>query len=203
LTYIGNGEVGNQDLADDAVTTEKIQDGQVTSADVADGTITSTDLAEDAIPPAGGGTPDDNSVTSAKIADGAVASADIGDGQITTQDLANGAVTRDKIASGAIMPTIHIVPTAKNIVVTPLQIKTTTVYCPAGEIVTGGGFSTREDVLRIMDSNPEDADTWTVTAKNDNFIDSGSYGPKPVIMQPTLRHLLFSFLLFYVLCIAH
>jgi hypothetical protein len=42
---IVDGEMRNQDLADDAVTDYRIEDGEVTSEDFADGTITSTDIA--------------------------------------------------------------------------------------------------------------------------------------------------------------
>jgi hypothetical protein len=197
---IFDGEVKTADIANNAVTSPKIQNGQVNTDDlannavttgkIADGTIQEQDIAEGTIPPASGGTPDDNSVTSATIVDGEVKSADIGNGEVTSEDVADGTITSTDLAEGTIppasgMPTIHIVSTAKLIVVTPLQIQTTTVDCPAGEIVTGGGFSTRDDVLRIMDSNPEDADTWTVTAKNDNFIDTGSFRAHALCMGPS------------------
>jgi hypothetical protein len=109
---IVDGEVRNQDLASDSVTSDKIKDGEVTSADIADGTITSTDIAPGTIPSAGGGIPDDNSVTSAKIVDGevktedladnSVYSAKIQDGEVGESDLQDNAVTANKISNSAI-----------------------------------------------------------------------------------------------------
>jgi len=103
------GCVGNVDLEDGSVTTEKIADGTIGTADLADGSVTSTKLAPGVI-----GTTyiANGSITSQKIKDGTIATADlangsvatekIADGTIATVDLADVSVTSVKIAAGAV-----------------------------------------------------------------------------------------------------
>ena len=76
---IADGSIIDNDLADDAVTEEKIEHGAV-----------------------GTSTLQNNSVTSAKIADGAVGTVDLADGSVATVDLVDGSVTAAKIAGGAV-----------------------------------------------------------------------------------------------------
>ena len=121
-------QVRNEDLAPNAVTSDKIADGQGTSADVADGYYNLRRYSEGTIPEASGGILDYNSVTSATIADGEVKSADIGDSEVTTQDLANGAVTSDKIADGALQLTVQ---TVRQLVTIPANTFTVRLLLPA------------------------------------------------------------------------
>jgi hypothetical protein len=160
-------QVRNEDLAPNAVTSDKIADGQGTSADVADGTITCADLAEGTIPEASGGTPDDNSVTSATIADGEVKCADIGDSEVTTQDLANGAVTRDKIANDAIQLVTHKVENIQSVPANSNAVLR--ARCPAGEILTGGGFAVSSSQFIVFSSSPTTnglVEEWVVSLFN-------------------------------------
>lgn len=75
----GEGVVGSGDLADNAVTTDKINDGAVTTAKIGSGAVTSD-----------------------KIADGTIATGDIANDAITADKIASDAVTGDKIATGAV-----------------------------------------------------------------------------------------------------
>jgi hypothetical protein len=142
---IKNGEVKTDDLANDAVTSAKIKNGEVTSEDIAPGTI-----------PSGGGTPDDNSVTSAKIVDGEVKSADIGDGEVTSEDVADGTLTSTDLAPGAVQIT-RVGGDA--VLIGPGQHGSTTVACPSGTILSGGGFASSGAIsdqpgIQVRDNAP-------------------------------------------------
>ena len=72
---IADGSIIDNDLADDAVTEEKIEHGAVGTAKL-----------------------QNSSVTSAKIADGAVGTVDLADGSVTAAKIAGGAVNESRIA---------------------------------------------------------------------------------------------------------
>src|SRR5918999_280380 len=165
---IVDGQVKTQDLADDAVTSPKIRNGEVTSADIADGTLTSADMAEGTIP-SGSGTPDDNSVTSAKIVDGEVKSVDIGTGEVKSADIGDGEVNRGDLASGAIQLNPHEVR-GSTIVVATKNFGQAFADCPAGNFLTGGGYSTQSPDVHIVHSMPFDQNTWQVIGYNDNAL---------------------------------
>jgi hypothetical protein len=96
---IKDGEVTNAELADDAVTSDKIKDGEVTNDDLATDAVTSDKIANGEVK-----TDDleDGAVTNDKLADDAVTSDKIKDGEVTNDDLATDAVTSDKIANGEV-----------------------------------------------------------------------------------------------------
>ncbi len=109
VTSKGSIEIGNGtnavlspltlDLADKAVTSEKIAAGAVDNARLASNAVTSDKLADGSITNgklAGG------AVTSDKLADNAVTSEKVAEGSIANGKLANNAVTSDKIADGSI-----------------------------------------------------------------------------------------------------
>lgn len=99
------GFVDTANLADDAVTSDKIADGAVGSdhlgsgavatAKIADGAVTEDKLGSGAVTvnKIGAG-----AVATAKLADGAVTTAKINSGAVSTVKIADGAVTTDKIA---------------------------------------------------------------------------------------------------------
>jgi hypothetical protein len=158
---IFDGEVKTADLANNAVTSPKIKDGEVTSADIKDATITSTDIAPGTIP-SGGSTPADNSVTSAKIVNG----------EVKTEDL----------ASGAVKPNVHIVK-GDGTTIGPGGEGGDDVSCPAGEILTGGGFQSPN--VQVSFAGPADEDTWITDGDNVGTLDGSltaiafCMGPSP------------------------
>lgn len=77
-TILSNGEVGTDQLANNAVTTNKINDGAVTSGKIAD-----------------------SAVTSAKINDGAVGTSKLGSKSVTNAKIDDNTISIDKIASSA------------------------------------------------------------------------------------------------------
>ncbi len=103
---IGAGDVGTNELADDAVTGAKIADGTITGTDISDGSVTMSDLSSD-VTDAITGVENiaDNSITSAKIQDGTITSADLAAEvlaqmlslPIATENIADGAVTEPKL----------------------------------------------------------------------------------------------------------
>jgi hypothetical protein len=47
--------------------------------------------------------------------------------------------------------------------------------CPAGKVVTGGGYTTMDYGANVYDSFPmSDGSGWTVSAKNENFVSTGA-----------------------------
>ena len=83
------GAVGTGRIADEAVTWRKIKPGAVGTGRLADGAVTTAKIS-------------DGSVTSAKIANGQVKTADIMNLGVLTEDLADGSVTTPKLADLAV-----------------------------------------------------------------------------------------------------
>ncbi len=113
------GCVGTTDLADDAVTIDKIAAGAVGTSEIADNSVSSTDILDSTVDTAdlaaGSVTTSriaDDAVTTGKILDGTVGAADIGTdgvgsaeiaaGAVGTSELADDSVTTGKIAAGAV-----------------------------------------------------------------------------------------------------
>ena len=150
---IVDGEVKSVDIGDGEVFSLDIVDGQVGSADIGDGQVTSAEIANDVVTTEK--ISDTNGVHSLDIVDGQVGSADIGDGQVTVRD----------IADDAIQPNIQRI-ISPNTGVSPGATITITANCPAGTIVSGGGFWTHTSLMRIFQNWPFDQDTWQVTGHN-------------------------------------
>jgi hypothetical protein len=134
--------VGTTDIADSAVTGAKIGSGQVKNSDIAG-----------------------NAVTSAKIADGQVFSSDIAAVTIGATDLADSAVTTSKLAGGAVKPNVQIVE-GSPVGISPGGFSGDTVDCPAGTILSGGGFHLGSNEVIIQLSRPIDENTWVANAYN-------------------------------------
>jgi hypothetical protein len=139
--------VGTSDIADSAVTGAKIGSGQVKNSDI-------------------GG----NAVTTGKIADGQVFGSDIASLTIGSTDLADSAVTSSKLAGGAVKPNVHKVQ-GSIVVISPNSNGNAQVDCPAGEILTGGGYSGTIGGVQVYTNVPYDENTWSVGARN---VQSGS-----------------------------
>ena len=136
-----DGCVGTADIANGAVTSGKIGGGQVKNSDLGA-----------------------SAITSAKIADGQVFSSDIADVTIGASDIADSAVTTSKLAGGAVKPNVHRVRGGA-ISIPPSSTGNAQVDCPAGEILTGGGYSGRTGI-QVYANNPFDENTWYVSARN-------------------------------------
>ena len=81
---VKEGTIGTPQMADGAVTSEKMSGGSVGSAQLADSAITEEKLM-------------DGAVTNSKISEGSVGSAQLATGVVTTEKLATGAVITDKL----------------------------------------------------------------------------------------------------------
>ena len=88
------------------------------------------------------------------------------DQAIVSTKIADSAVTSSKLAGGAVKPTVHIVK-GNTISALPHNTGVTSVDCPAGEILTGGGYSAGT-FMQVYINNPADGNTWSVVGWNDN-----------------------------------
>lgn len=96
---ITEGAVNTSKLANSAVTSSKIQDLEVATSDIADNAISSDKIIDGAI---NTNKLAENAVTSSKIQDLQVSTSDIGNQAVTTEKITDGAVTLPKInSSGA------------------------------------------------------------------------------------------------------
>jgi hypothetical protein len=186
-----NGCVGTTDIASNAVTTGKIANGQVKAPDIATDAVTAAEIGSSQV---GNSEIADDAVTSAKIGDDQVTtfdisdslgviSADIGDGRVFSIDIGDGQVSNRDIANDAIQPNVQRVEGT----ITPIaagSTKSITLDCPAGRILSGGGFAVVVGV-QVLASSPLDGDTWEVVARNQNPVNTGfrayalCIGPSP------------------------
>lgn len=88
-SYIAEGAVGSDQIADGSVTNAKIADGAVTGDKIGAGAVTNGNIK-------------DNAITTKKIADGAVGTSDLANSSVTSPKIANGAVTTSKLADDAV-----------------------------------------------------------------------------------------------------
>ena len=105
----GEGSVGTTELADGAVTTDKLASLAVTLAKMADNSVGTNQIVADAVTTneiADGGVATtnlaDDAVSTAKIQDSAVGADQLAAGVFTTAKIADDAVTNAKIAAGAV-----------------------------------------------------------------------------------------------------
>jgi hypothetical protein len=117
-----------------------------------------------------------SAVTGSKIGSSQVSNSDLGTGAVTTGkisdtngvqsvDIVNGQVKTEDIASGAIFIN-HRLLWSGGVDVEPGETTSDTEDCPAGEILTGGGFSS-EPPIRVFFSAPSDVNTWMVQGINE------------------------------------
>jgi hypothetical protein len=114
----------------------------VTTGEIADDTIRSADISNSA------------GVHSVDIVNGQVGSVDIGQGQVARGDIQNDAIRPNiqrNVATESMPPGSSI---------------TAIIDCPAGTILTGGGFHSEDLRLQFPSSHPRDQNTWQVAANN-------------------------------------
>jgi hypothetical protein len=106
----------------------------------------------------------DNTIRSVDIENGQVTSIDIGTGQVRSEDILDGTITSADLDSRAVQVTRV---EGINVTLDPGEFDSSTADCPAGETVTGGGFSTGAFQMRWVANYPLDANTWEVSALNE------------------------------------
>jgi hypothetical protein len=178
---IGSGQIRNSDMGSSAVTSNKIADGTVTGADIASNTVGLADIAN-------------NAVQSGKIVDGGIFAQDIGTNAVTSSDISDtngvqsvdivdGTITSTDITNDAIHPNVHRVSGPTTIIASG-QVGDSSVDCPSGEILTGGGAYGGTGV-QVSKNYPYDSNTWYVQGSNESAGDRGltayvlCIGPSP------------------------
>ncbi|MDR0864243.1 MAG: hypothetical protein LBO74_04835, partial [Candidatus Symbiothrix sp.] len=124
-----DASIAAADIANGAVTLDKVAANAVNSAKIVDGSIVAADLA-------------DGAVTSAKILDGTIAAADLAANSVTTAKIADANVTSAKIQASPALTGTPTAPTAEAGTNTT-QIATTafvnTALAAAGNVTSTGG----------------------------------------------------------------
>ncbi len=154
--------VQNADIADDAVTTEKIQDGTIQPGDLA-----FTPVTRPITPPVSTAEIADDAVTSAKILDGTITTADLAftpatrplSPGVATTEIQDGAVTTAKIAADAVTnratyrygPIYTSYSWSYTTWYTPFtfQVTITTTGGPVLILVSTGGWSTTYGIYGV------------------------------------------------------
>lgn len=104
-TMIGTGEVGNGNLAANAVNEAKIASGAVTTVKIEDDAVTTAKIAADAVTSAEIAA---NAVGASELADNAVDTAAIAADAVGTSELADGAVTPEKLSTDVGAATLEV-----------------------------------------------------------------------------------------------
>jgi hypothetical protein len=133
----------------------------VTTGEIADNTIQSRDISNTL------------GVASVDIRDGQVGSVDIGTGQVASVDIGQGQVRTGDIANDAIRPNIQI--RQEQITAAPNTGTNIGVDCPAGTLVTGGGYYANPGI-EVSGSHPADLDTWRVVGFNGGLSEESLWG---------------------------
>jgi hypothetical protein len=137
--------------ADGSITTPKLADGAVTTAKVLDGGVGTVDIA-------------DGAVTSPKLAAGSVG----------TAQLADGAVTSAKLAAGTPKLGVPHIINAGLITLPAYGVAELDATCPAGEVVTGGGYlTTSSPSLLVRQNYPLNSTTWHLNVSNSSGSNMG------------------------------
>ena len=109
-------------------------------------------------------------IKSADIFDETIVSTDLKDGgAVKSSDIVNGEVKAEDLASGAVKPNVQRVQGDITTLAPGSQYQST-AQCPAGTIVTGGGYDAFPDVS-VYRNSPQDGDSWLVVADNQGSID--------------------------------
>ena len=154
--------IQTSDIADNAVTGDKIPSGAIGTQELAPGSVTSLNI---------------QNYDTSKGADG-IKTEDLGDQSATTAKIKDGTITSDDMAPGTIPsnPPSTLLRTIKSdsVVVHPGPARNgVSVSCDTGYVVIGGGFSLDQDVdgITVVTNAPLSATTWDVQAFNNSPID--------------------------------
>ena len=168
-------QIGTGDISDNAITSAKIQDGQVATADIANNATTSAKI-------------EDGQVKRLDIADNAITSAKIMDGQITSAKIADGTIIGSDLAPGALQTSSHV---SDYITIPGGYFFSTDAICPAGEIVTGGGYnvgSASEEIQVIISEPSLSINGWHIHAWNQGTVDH-TIRAHVVCLKPLLKQI--------------
>ncbi|MDR0864941.1 MAG: hypothetical protein LBO74_08420, partial [Candidatus Symbiothrix sp.] len=151
-----DASIAAADIANGAVTLDKVAANAVNSAKIVDGSIVAADLA-------------DGAVTSAKILDGTIAAADLAANSVTTAKIADANVTSAKIQTSPALTGTPTAPTAAAGTNTA-QIATTafvkSAMAAAGDVTSTGGSGActwyKVAAKQAFPSEAYGANKWTV-----------------------------------------
>ena len=124
----------------------------------------------------------DNSVDTRHLKNEAVTDEKLAESSVTSKKIKNDAVKASKIADGQVKAS-HLASTAKGVfehdplVQTPANVTlppssnnsgfgSAEADCPAGSVVTGGGYWISHSDVEVLWSKATDSDTWQVMARN-------------------------------------
>ena len=172
---IGSGQVGNSDIAPNAVGSGKIADGQVKAADIGTDEVKAAEIGAGQV---GNSEIASNAVDTAKILDGQVNTADIANGAfgVRSEDIQDKTIKSTDISTGTINLNL-LGKEGNDISIAPGSTGTTSVTCPAGTLLTGGGYQadgvTNKNAQVYINrpssvaGDPSKVDTWSISAFNE------------------------------------
>jgi len=101
-TTIGDGQITESMIANNAITTEKLSNSAVTSAKIANSTIVSDNIADETIV---GGKLANSTITGTKIASNTITATNIANDTITNTKMASNSIDSDNIIDGSVTGT--------------------------------------------------------------------------------------------------
>jgi hypothetical protein len=140
-TYASFHPVTSGEIADETIRSVDIRNGEVTTGDIGTGAVRSGDILDDQ-----------------------VYSVDIRNSQIASVDIANGQVAAVDIQNGAIQPNIQQKSAQETI--ERNTDEDISLDCPAGTILTGGGYTVSNTLVDVYRNLPVDSNTWEVSGAN-------------------------------------
>jgi hypothetical protein len=109
-----------------------------------------------------------------------IKSADIVDETIQSVDIKNGQVKTEDLASGAILPKIDRV--TADTVISPGQSGGASAECPAGTVLSGGGFLA-SDPVRVTQNLPVE-NKWIVDGRHEGTVGDVSLAAYALCIRP-------------------
>ena len=113
-----------------------------------------------------------------------VAAPNIPSNFITSEMIKDGEVKTQDLATGAIQLNVHTVK-GDGVIIGPHDGGQDIAECPAGEIVTGGGFFS-QSIVRTFVSVPGDENEWAVSGINDDDNNPQTLTAFALCVDPTI-----------------